>query len=178
LSISSTHGIPNAGRTARTATPSAPGGSFRFRAAFWASGGTGRHAGSVCVDFASRAAEASPFAVGCTLIEPSLLLCSVMSGTRCRETKGTASKGYHPSYRKGTSAACRIRRIPAGILEGAIHPWRARWLRLPVTRAALSAGSRTKKARFGIGMVLAIPTCPCEEAHSNPFWVSGHRQGR
>ena len=57
----------------------------------------GADSGGVCADFASWAAEASPFAVGCALIEPGLLLCSVMSGTRCKETKRTASKGHHSS---------------------------------------------------------------------------------
>ena len=88
LSISSIQGMPNTRRTARTATPSTPARSFRFRVAFRASCGT--DSGSVCADFASRAAEASPFAVGCASIEPGLLLCSVMSGTRCKgdETVG------------------------------------------------------------------------------------------
>ena len=41
-------------------------------------------------------------------------------------------------------------------VEGAIHPWRARWHRLPVTRTFRRRGAREQ---FGIGMVRSIPTC-------------------
>jgi hypothetical protein len=90
LSISSTHGMPNTRRTARTATPSTPARSFRCRVAVRATCGTGPDSGGVCPDVASWAAEASLFAVGCALIEPGLLLRSVMSGTRCKGAKRTA----------------------------------------------------------------------------------------
>ena len=63
------------------------------RVAFRASCGTGPDSGGLCVDFASWAAAASPFAVGCALIELGLLLCSVMSGTRCKGAAFLVSPG-------------------------------------------------------------------------------------
>ena len=100
-SISSTHGIPNTRRTARTTTPSTPARSVRFRV----------------VVFASWAAEASVSAVGCASIEPGSLLCSVMSGTRCKcDEYGRREKTTTRADRQDTSAAAfpraRRRNVP------------------------------------------------------------------
>lgn len=69
-----------------------------------------------------------------------------------------ASKDHRSSLPETYLGRRRSQHVPAAILEGAIHPWRAGWPRLsvtglPVSRMSLIAASETenKNARFSIG---------------------------
>jgi hypothetical protein len=48
-----------------------------------------------------------------------------MSGTRCKRDETVRRKAAARRYKQETSAAGKSRRIPAAILEGALHPRRS-----------------------------------------------------